>query len=327
MQRNYLDKLMYLVVLAEEKNITRAAERLFLSQPALTAYLNRLEDDLGVKLFDRTVSPIQITPAGTFYISEMEKLHNQQNRIFDDLKHMDYAPETSLRIGIGRNRGSLWLPYLLPAIYEKYPEAHLQIFEDRDENMIERALHGQLDVIIIESFYHSGGLVYHPLPDEYRTIICSPNQPGLDQYDLRGNTRFNPLDVSSAFLNGQIFICPSVKGGLNYYTQQLFTTYRITPKEILFFSNLSTAYQLAVKGVGVSYLAVDYADTTTTQERPIFLMPGGKPSIRKLYCVYAKKNMTDLKKTFIQTTADIMTRVQAQRFAIAKQEARDSYRK
>lgn len=69
-----LDKLDYVLALAEERNLTRAAKKTFISQPALTNYINRLESQLGVKLFDRTVSPIQITRAGALYIERMKKI-------------------------------------------------------------------------------------------------------------------------------------------------------------------------------------------------------------------------------------------------------------
>ncbi len=81
MKNTLSDHLDYLTVLVEERNITRAAARLFISQPALTAWLNRLEKDLEIKLFDRSVNPIQITEAGTYYISEMERICTMQDRL------------------------------------------------------------------------------------------------------------------------------------------------------------------------------------------------------------------------------------------------------
>lgn len=72
-----------------------------MSQPALTAYLNRLEAELGTKLFDRSKTPIKITPAGAYYISEMEKISAQQDRLQHELKQIDFDPEMKLNIGIG----------------------------------------------------------------------------------------------------------------------------------------------------------------------------------------------------------------------------------
>ena len=92
MSGNQFDKLHYLVVLAEERNITRAAERLYVSQPALTAYLNRLEKSLDVRLFDRTVSPIRLTAAGQHYISEMQKIEYEQNVMLEKTESAQRSP-------------------------------------------------------------------------------------------------------------------------------------------------------------------------------------------------------------------------------------------
>lgn len=59
-----LDKFEYVLAVAEEKNLTKAAKRLYISQPGLTSYINKLEQYLGIKLFDRSTSPIRVTEAG-----------------------------------------------------------------------------------------------------------------------------------------------------------------------------------------------------------------------------------------------------------------------
>ena len=69
-----LDKFEYVLALAEEKSLTKAAKRLYISQPGLTSYINKLEQYLGIKLFDRTVTPIQVTEAGMIYISKMKNI-------------------------------------------------------------------------------------------------------------------------------------------------------------------------------------------------------------------------------------------------------------
>ena len=68
------DKMDYIFAIAEEQNLTHAAKRLFIAQSTLTMYLNRLESELGMKLFDRSKSPILPTPAGQLYIKELKKI-------------------------------------------------------------------------------------------------------------------------------------------------------------------------------------------------------------------------------------------------------------
>ena len=72
------EKLDYVLAIAEEQNLTRAAKKLYISQPTLTMYLNRLEENLGVKLFDRRKTPITITPAGRRYIEKMTEISEEE---------------------------------------------------------------------------------------------------------------------------------------------------------------------------------------------------------------------------------------------------------
>jgi DNA-binding transcriptional LysR family regulator len=300
MSNSFFDKLDYLEVLAEEKNITRASEKLFISQPALTAFFNRIEEDLKIKLFDRSHTPITITPAGVFYISEMEKLRNQYNQLAHNLQQMSYDPEMTLSVGIGRNRGSIWLPHILPVLYQQFPNIHLQITEDRDENMADKVTHNVLDLAIIESYIPNPALNYISLFDESYVLITGKSNPLAEEVDLAGNDRHHPADISVDKLNNQIFICPSLKGGLNRYTQQLFSTFSINPKEILYITNAHTAYQLAVKGIGVTCLCDAYQDIILMNEKPVFLMPGGKPAVRKIFAVYSMEKPRKLMTFFLE---------------------------
>ena len=72
------EKLDYVMAVAEEQNLTKAAKRLFISQPALTAALNKLEKELGVTLFERKRPPVKLTQAGAFYIKEMARIRQMQ---------------------------------------------------------------------------------------------------------------------------------------------------------------------------------------------------------------------------------------------------------
>lgn len=301
------EKLNYLTILAEEQNITRAAARLFVSQPALTAYLNRLEAELGTKLFDRSKTPIKITPAGAYYISEMEKISAQQDRLQHELKQIDFDPEMKLNIGIGRNRGSLWLPKILPRLYSEFPDAHLSISEDRDINMSEKVVRGILDVAIVETYAYRSMLTYMRLPEERHLLITHPDNPVAVGRYISGNSPESPLDVEASLLCDQLFICPNIRGGLNRSTQWLFSTFNFNPKRLLFVMNDATSYQLAVNGVGVTFQNSVYSKVIRTEGTPLFIMPGGKPTLRKVFAVFTDESMTQLKRAFLRITHDVMS--------------------
>lgn len=179
------DRLNYLTTLAEEQSITRAAARLFISQPALTAFLNRTEEELGVRLFDRSTTPIRITKAGAYYLSELEKICVMQDRLHQELSDFSSNdPELRINIGIGRNRGSIWLSSVMPELNRLYPDMRLTIFEDRDINMLDKVLNGVLDIAIVESYTYHSSLHYLRLPSEQYMFITSCENPRMTAYRM-----------------------------------------------------------------------------------------------------------------------------------------------
>lgn len=309
MKNNMSDQLNYLMVLAEEQNMTRAADRLFISQPALTAYLNRLEKELGVKLFDRSTNPVRITEAGTYYISELEKITNLQERLAQDLKQFNSDPGMKLNIGIGRNRGAVWLPRTLPRLQQMYPDAELSVQEDRDANMIEKVLHGVLDVAVVETYVYNPKLSYLRLPEEHHLFLVPPDLPALAHCDLSENSPTNPVDLDAETLGRELFICPSVKGRMNRHTQWMCTAYNFNPRRTMFVSNAITVYQMVAGGMGVAFENAAYSLFVDTPRPPVFAMPGGKPTNFRIYAMFNNQRVTPLQRNFMRLLHDTMSDV------------------
>lgn len=120
------EKLDYVLAIAEEQNLTRAAKKLYISQPTLTMYLNRLEENLGVKLFDRRKTPITITPAGRRYIEKMTEISEEEQILRGELKSVQ-NPAQTFRIGSARVRGHYWLPPLLRILSKQHPDMNFVI--------------------------------------------------------------------------------------------------------------------------------------------------------------------------------------------------------
>ena len=213
------DRLNYLTTLAEEQSITRAAARLFISQPALTAFLNRTEEELGARLFDRSTTPIRITEAGAYYLSELEKICVMQDRLHQELSDFSSNDlELRINIGIGRNRGSIWLSSVLPELNRLYPDMRLTIFEDRDINMLDKVLNGVVDIAIVESYTYHSSLHYLRLPSEQYMFITSCENPRMAAYRDAACSPEAPLDIDAGWLADDLFICPSFKGRMNRQT-------------------------------------------------------------------------------------------------------------
>ena len=120
------EKFDYILAIAEEQNLTRAAQKLYISQPTLTMYLNRLEESLGVRLFDRKKNPVTLTAAGKYYVEKMQEIVDAEQILKGELYSIR-DPDQLFRIGIARVRGHYWLPPLLRSLTERHPRLNIVV--------------------------------------------------------------------------------------------------------------------------------------------------------------------------------------------------------
>ena len=142
-----LDKLEYVLAIASEQNMRRASEKLCLSQPALTASINRLEEELGVTLFDRSCRPIRLTEAGECYIRGMRKLRRVELELRAELKTLA-EKEGTFTLGIGTGRALHWVPKILPAFHVIHPNVKFQVCNGTWEELMDRLSDGTIDAAI-----------------------------------------------------------------------------------------------------------------------------------------------------------------------------------
>ena len=153
-----LQDLRYVVTLAETRNFARAAKACYVSQPTLSTQIKKLEDELGLALFERTNKRVMPTPAGVELIvqarvvlEEAEKLQQMAQQALDPMA----GP---LRLGVIPTLGPYLLPHLVPQLRADYPRLSLYLREDLTGNLIERLRSGVLDAILLALPIQTDGL-------------------------------------------------------------------------------------------------------------------------------------------------------------------------
>lgn len=287
------EKLNYVLTIAEEQNLTRAAKRLFISQPTLTLYLNRLEAELGAKLFDRTKSPITLTEAGRFYIENMKKIAASEQLVRNDIKLLA-NPDQTLVIGIGQVRGHHWLPAILPNFCAMHPGINIQIQQSAEQQMNDALTNGKIDVAfgvlpassvqleVVDLIYESLFLVAH-------------KSFGLIPAFIR--TKFdadNPYPVEPQKLDGLPFIAPQVSNGLYDSYEKLILKSGIHPSRTISINNLNTGFQLVRRGLGVQLLSGSLLQVDEEYKLDLhdldFCILEDMPSSRKCVAAYQPDN-------------------------------------
>lgn len=248
-----IDKFDYVLALAEERNLTRAAKKAFISQPALTNYVNKLEHQLGVKLFDRSVTPIKITQAGAIYIERMKRIQAAENALVKELKGMG-SQEVVFHFGIGSTRGSHWLPYLIPEFYRLHPEVTLQLHEQPESVLEEGVYQGEIDLAYGIFNTNLTELSYVNLADEEVLLAIPRSFSCVSNLTPEEGTPEHPVWIDPELLQGISFLLPYPGGSFSGCAQRMLTQAKIVPGRIMNYANMDTAYQLAAMGVGALFI-------------------------------------------------------------------------
>lgn len=180
-----LRQLRLFVAVAEELNFTRAAERVNLSQPALSQQIRGLEEDLGVALFLRTARGAVLTPAGDVLLEEARRLLEAADQGVRRVRRAAGLEDRALRVGFDFvELGSFPpLPSLLTAFRTQFPEAQVDI-QVLPHDQVERALLGdRLDIAFAFGGPSDSKLGFHPLLEGHYQILL-PEESPLHQVEL-----------------------------------------------------------------------------------------------------------------------------------------------
>jgi LysR family hydrogen peroxide-inducible transcriptional activator len=167
-----LTELRYIVALAREKHFGRAAEKCFVAQPTLSVAVKKLEDELGVILFERGQSEVSVTPAGAPIVRQAEKVLAEAARVRELADTAGDPLAGPLRIGAIFTIGPYLLPKLVPLLHERAPKMPLMIQENFTHKLIEALKSGELDVAVLALPVAEPGLVAQPVYDEaFRALV------------------------------------------------------------------------------------------------------------------------------------------------------------
>lgn len=172
-----LTELRYIVALAREKHFGRAAEKCFVSQPTLSVAVKKLEDELGVILFERGQHEITVTPAGEPIIRQAEKVLAEAARIKELADTAGDPLAGPLRIGAIYTIGPYLLPRLVPLLRQAAPQMPLILQENFTAQLIEALKNCELDVAIVALPVEEPGLVAQAVYDEAFRVLVPARHP------------------------------------------------------------------------------------------------------------------------------------------------------
>ncbi len=247
-----LRELEYVLAIADTGSISRAAERLYLAQSSLSQFLNRLESNLGVKLFVRTSGGVRPTLSGEIYIRSARQMLSQYRMLKAELHDMESLGEGRIEFGISSFRGEYLLPKALYSFRETAPSVEVVIHEMDSKLLHRRIAAGDLDMGLIayqgDAWTASGKLVKR---DE--VIIVANKAHPVMQYVSIGNGGPDRLWVNLEQISHFEFLLSNHSTMLGSSAYEMFDRLNIKPRAVN--TNLTAAFAAAMarQGLGLAF--------------------------------------------------------------------------
>ncbi|MCA3131721.1 MAG: LysR substrate-binding domain-containing protein [Betaproteobacteria bacterium] len=172
-----LQELKYVVAVAETRNFRRAAERVFVSQPSLSASVKKLEDELGVRLFERGPREVLLTEAGEQVVAQARRVLDEAARVREVARHGRDPLRGVLRLGVIHTIAPYLLPGLVLALRGAAPAMPLEIEENMTASLDQMLRGGLMDVAILALPYEAPGVEVLPLYDEVFRVVVPARHP------------------------------------------------------------------------------------------------------------------------------------------------------
>jgi LysR family transcriptional regulator, hydrogen peroxide-inducible genes activator len=161
-----LTELRYIVAVARERHFGRAAETCFVSQPTLSVAIKKLEDELGVQIFERGSSDISMTPVGLQLVEQAQKVI-EEAQVIKEIARTGKDPLSGpVRVGVIYTIGPYLLPRLVPQMIKRFPATPLILQENFTVKLLELLRQGEIDVALLADPFVATGLVTQAVYDE-----------------------------------------------------------------------------------------------------------------------------------------------------------------
>lgn len=276
-----ITQLKYCIAVAEYRNFTTAAEKAFVTQPTLSMQIQKLEQELGVKIFDRAQKPIGLTAIGEKIIAQAHLVVAESERMQDVIQQEKGVVGGTFRLGIIPTVMPTLLPMFLQTTLKAYPKLNLEIEEMPTQQILEQLEKGVLDAGIAATPLGMEQILEKPLYYE-PFVVYAPSHSGLGEHkivntEMLKRERLLLLQDGHCFRNSALNICK-----LEGHSP---TTFQINS------GSFETLVQLSNEGLGITLLPYLHARQLSNEhQKNVKTFTAPEPA-REVSVVYHKRGL------------------------------------
>lgn len=301
----------YVYAVYEEKSFSKAAQKLYITQPALSTAIKKVEKKIGTPIFDRSTSPIGLTPGGEVYIDAIEKLFALEQNTLNQLNNLNGLLAGKLSVGGTIFFTSFVLPGVLSEFSHRYPQIKIDLQEGTTTQLTDKLVAEELDLLIdnselddknYEKYYYSTERIILAVPKSF-PINEELNQYQLTAEDIRAGrhsqAEFPVLPLP--LLKSTPFIFVKEENSIYKRSMKMCSRQNYSPNIIMKPDQVVSAFNMAGRGVGATFIP-DGLIVNLPYEVPLcFYKMNEELAVRYVY-LYKKRNkyLTKAMEEFIR---------------------------
>jgi DNA-binding transcriptional LysR family regulator len=280
-----LQQVKYFLALAEELHFWNSAEKLFITQSALSRQINALEDELGVQLFERSKRNVKLTKAGAFLQAQWLRMMEEIERVHRQAKSIHEGTYGLISIAYPGSIAYGFLPAVVSAIANSLPQVKLELVEPTDVSVEQLLLNHQLDLALRRDPAENPALKSTILYSEHFSLIVPYNHQ-LNQENFKSLSDVKDEKFILSGLHNKTYYVATLR--------QLFREYNFEPNVHIESDFGAMVLSLVARGLGVSIMPSSYASSAPPGVRFINL-----PQKTNLYAAWRKEDNNPVLKNVL----------------------------
>jgi len=301
-------QLQYMLKVAEERSFSKAAQKLYIAQPSLSQYIQKLEHQLGIQLFDRSTTPLRLTYAGELYAETAKKILDLKDQLSQQMEDIADLKKGRLTIGLSPFRTTYIMPKILPLFLEKFPGIEVVLLEGTSSELEDMAIKGVTDISIMTLPVEENLFSYDPIFTE-EILVALPSNHYLSKSvnkDVKETSLYNKLHLNT--LKEESFILLKQNQKLHQISTSLCKQAGFKPKIILESESIEAAHALVTAGMGITFVPDTLILFQQSNNKPYYFSMEGLNPTRTLVVAYRKERyLSRAAKEFIYMSRNILS--------------------
>ena len=282
-----LTELKYIIAVARERHFGRAAESCFVSQPSLSVAVKKLEEELGVTIFERRSNDISVTPVGQQIVAQAQKVLEESNRI-SEIAHLGQDPLSGpLHMGVIYTIGPYMLPELIREMSLVAPKMPLYLEETYTSELLTGLRTGRIDVAFMADTIADTGFMTQELYQEDFVVVVPAHHPWVNRNyvgtdELKDQTMLL-LGAGHCFRDQILGVWPDL------------ARFNMTATDVqrtVEGSSLQTICHMVAQGLGITVLPASAVPYLTSLPTPIKVIPFKQPAPSRRVIMVWRKSFT-----------------------------------